>query len=152
MTTTVTASPAATAHAFLDAFAEHDVAAAVALADPQVAVLVHPLGVRAADRAGLQTVLTDLITAFPDLLLTMHRVIVTGDVVTALLRVEGTQAAAYAGAVNQEKHIDLDQAWRFVIEDGLITAVSAYWCQQQLYRRLAVKRFDQVAIVGGELS
>ena len=152
MTTTLTASPAATAHAFLDAFAEHDVAAAVALADPQVAVLVHPLEVRAADRAGLQTVLTDLITAFPDLLLTVHRVIVTGDVVTALLRVEGTQAAAYAGAVNQEKHIDLDQAWRFVIDDGVITAVSAYWCQQQLYRRLAVKRFDQVAIVGGELS
>jgi hypothetical protein len=28
--------------------------------------------------------------------------------------------------------------------------VSAYWCQQQLYRRLAVKRFDQVALVGGE--
>jgi steroid delta-isomerase-like uncharacterized protein len=150
MTTTLTASPAATAHAFLDAFAEHDVAAAVALADPQVAVLVHPLGVRAADRAGLQTALTDLITAFPDLLLTVHRVIVTGDVVTALLRVEGTQAAAYAGVVNQEKHIDLDQAWRFVIDDGVITAVSAYWCQQQLYRRLAVKRFDQVAIVGGE--
>jgi steroid delta-isomerase-like uncharacterized protein len=150
MPTTLTASPAATAHAFLDALAEHDVAAAVALADPQVAVLVHPLGVRVADRAGLQTVLTDLITAFPDLLLTVRRVIVTGDVVTALLRVEGTQAAAYAGVVNQEKHIDLDQAWRFVIDDGVITAVSAYWCQQQLYRRLAVKRFDQVAIVGGE--
>jgi hypothetical protein len=82
----------------------------------------------------------------------VRRVIVTGDVVTALLKVEGTQAAAYAGVVNQEKHIDLDQAWRFVISDGVLSAVSAFWCQQQLYRRLAVKRFDQVAIVGGERS
>ena len=24
--------------------------------------------------------------------------------------------------------------------------VTAYWCQQQLYRRLAVKRFDAIAI------
>jgi steroid delta-isomerase-like uncharacterized protein len=150
MPTTLTAGPAATTKTFLDALAEHDVAAAVGLTDPQVAVVVHPLGVRATGRAALQTVLTDLVTAFPDLLLTVRRVIVTGDVVTALLRVEGTQAAAYAGVVNQEKHIDLDQAWRFVIDDGVITAVSAYWCQQQLYRRLAVKRFDQVAIVGGE--
>jgi steroid delta-isomerase-like uncharacterized protein len=152
MLTTLTAGPAATTTAFLDAFAEHDVAAAVALADPQVALVVPPLGVRAGDRAALQIVLTELTTAFPDLLLTVRRVIVTGDVVTALFTIEGTQAAAYAGVVNQEKHVDLSHAWRFVIEDGVITAVSAYWCQQQLYRRLAVKRFDQVAIVGGEQS
>ena len=152
MPTTLTASAAATTKAFLDAFAEHDVAAAVALTDPQVAVVVHPLGVRAGDRAALQTVLTELTTAFPDLLLTVRRVIVTGDVVTVLFTIEGTQAAAYAGVVNQEKHVDLSHAWRFVIDDGVITGVSAYWCQQQLYRRLAVKRFDQVAIVGGEQS
>ena len=29
---------------------------------------------------------------------------------------------------------------------GVITGVTAYWCQQQLYRRLAVKRFDAIAI------
>jgi len=43
--------------------------------------------------------------------------------------------------------LDLDEAWRFTVTGGAITAVSAYWCQQQLYRRLAVKRFDQIAIV-----
>jgi ketosteroid isomerase-like protein len=68
-------------------------------------------------------------------------------VVTALVKVEGTQAGEYAGVVNQEKHLDLDEAWRFTVAGGAITAVTAYWCQQQLYRRLAVKRFDQVAIV-----
>ena len=29
---------------------------------------------------------------------------------------------------------------------GLITGVTAYWCQAQLYRRLAVKRYDEIAI------
>jgi steroid delta-isomerase-like uncharacterized protein len=150
MSTTLTdVTPARTARAFLDAFAEHDVDGAVASADPDVQVVVHPLGVSATTRDALRSVLADLVTAFPDLLLTMQRLIVTGDVVTALVKVEGTQAAAYAGVVNQEKHIDLDQAWRLTIADGRIVAVTAYWCQQQLYRRLAVKRFDQVTIVGG---
>jgi hypothetical protein len=36
-----------------------------------------------------------------------------------------------------------------VLDDGaggLITEVTAYWCQAQLYRRLAVKRYDEIAI------
>ena len=149
-TTTLTAVPATTAQAFLGALGDHDVAAAMALTDPQVAVVVHPLGVRGTGRGTLHAVLADLVAAFPDLLLTVSRLIVTDGVVTALFKVEGTQAADYAGVVNQEKHIDLDQAWRFTVADGVITAVTAYWCQQQLYRRLAVKRFDQITIVGGE--
>lgn len=152
MSTTLTSSPALTARAFLGAIAEHNADAAVATVAPAVDVVVHPLGVRVTGHAALQAVLADLITAFPDLRLTVQRLIVTGDVVTALVKVEGTQAAAYAGVVNQEKHIDLDQAWRLTISDGVIVAVAAYWCQQQLYRRLAVKRFDQVAIVGGAQS
>ena len=90
---------------------------------------------------------TGMIASFPDLVISVRRVIATGDVVTALFKAEGTQAADYAGAINQEKHLDLDEAWRFTVTGGAITAVSAYWCQQQLYRRLAVKRFDQIAIV-----
>ena len=62
-------------------------------------------------------------------------------------REDGTQAADYLGAVNQEKHVDLDQAWRFAVGRDQITEVHAYWCRQQLLRRLGVKRFDQVAIV-----
>jgi steroid delta-isomerase-like uncharacterized protein len=147
MTTTITDAPAQTVRDFLDALARRDVAAALALASPDVAVVVHPLGVRGAGREVLRPVLADLAGAFPDLMLTVQRVITTGHVVTALVNVEGTQAADYAGAVNQEKHLDLDQAWRFTVAGGAITAVSAYWCQQQLYRRLAVKRFDQIAIV-----
>jgi steroid delta-isomerase-like uncharacterized protein len=131
---------------FLDAFARHDVEAAVAAADPRVTVTVHPLGLHATGTEVLNDVITDLVRAFPDLMISVSRVIATGDVVTALFKAEGTQAASYAGAINQEKHLDIDQAWRFTVANGLITEVSAYWCQAQLYRRLAVKRYDEIAI------
>ena len=91
-------------------------------------------------------VLADLVRGFPDLMISVSRVITTGDVVTALFKAEGTQAADYAGAINAEKHLDIDQAWRFVTCGGLITEVAAYWCQAKLYRRLAVKRYDEIAI------
>jgi len=142
----IAGTPTETVEAFLDAFARHDVDAAIALADPQVSVRVHPLGVEASGAAALRQVLADLTGAFPDLMVTVQRVITTGDVVTALFKTEGTQAGDYAGAINQEKHLDLDQAWRFATGGGLITEVTAYWCQAQLYRRLAVKRYDQIAI------
>ncbi|MFZ0191305.1 MAG: nuclear transport factor 2 family protein [Streptosporangiaceae bacterium] len=139
-------TPTQTIEAFLDALARHDVDAAMALVDSQVAVTVHPFGLHDKGADVLRTVLADLERAFPDLMVTVSRVIATGDVVTALFKAEGTQSADYAGAINQEKHLDIDQAWRFVVADGLITEVAAYWCQAQLYRRLAVKRYDEVAI------
>ena len=141
-----TATPTQTVQAFLDAFARHDVDAAMALVDSHVSVTVHPFGLHEGGADALRTVLADLVRAFPDLVINDSRVITTGDVVTALFKAEGSQAADYAGAINQEKHLDIDQAWRFVISDGLIAAVDAYWCQAQLYRRLAVKRYDEIAI------
>jgi len=137
-------TPTQTVETFLDAFARRDVDAAMALVDSQVAVTVHPFGLYDKGADVLRTVLADLVRAFPDLMITVSRVIATGDVVTALFKVEGTQSADYAGAINQEKHLDIDQAWRFVVADGLITNVAAYWCQAQLYRRLAVKRYDEI--------
>ena len=139
-------SPAETIQVFLEAFARHEVDAAVALADPQVSVTVHPLGLHDQGQDALRQVLADLVHAFPDLMINVSRVITTGDVITALFKAEGTQAVGYAGAINQEKHLDIDQAWRFVIGGGLITEVAAYWCQAQLYRRLAVKRYDKIAL------
>ena len=139
-------TPTQTVEAFLDAFARHDVDAAMALVDSQAAVTVHPFGIDTRGADALRAVLADLVRAFPDLMISVSRVITTGDVVTALFKAEGTQAAGYAGAINQEKHLDIDQAWRFVTAGGLITRVDAYWCQAQLYRRLAVKRYDEIAI------
>ena len=129
---------------FLAAISRHDIDAAIAVADPQVSVTVHPLGVREVGADALRQILADLVRGFPDLMISVSRVITTGDVVTALFKAEGTQAASYVGAINQEKHLDIDQAWRFLVADGLITEVTAYWCQAQLYRRLAVKRYDEI--------
>jgi len=142
----MTGTPTQTVRAFLDAFARHDVDAAMAVVDPRVSVTVHPLAVHGQGADALRTVLADLVRGFPDLMIRVGRVITTGDVVTALFKAEGTQAADYAGAINTEKHLDIDQAWRFVTAGGLITEVAAYWCQAQLYRRLAVKRYDEIAI------
>jgi len=144
--TSPTPTPTQTVQAFLDALARHDIDGAMALVHPQVAVTVHPFGLQESGPDVLRTVLADLVRAFPDLVIGVSRVITTGDVVTALLKAEGTQAASYAGAINQEKHLDIDQAWRFVTGGGLITEVDAYWCQAQLYRRLAVKRYDEISI------
>jgi len=147
MTSSVlTGTPTQTVQVFLDAFARHDIDAAMAVVDPRVSVTVHPLDVDARGADSLRAVLADLLRGFPDLMISVSRVITTGDVVTALLRAEGTQAASYAGAINTEKHLDIEQAWRFAVDGGLITDVAVYWCQAQLYRRLAVKRFDEISI------
>ena len=142
----MTMTPTQAVQAFLDALARHDVDAAMAVTDPRVSVTVHPFGIYDGGADVLRSVLADLVRAFPDLVIDVSRVITTGEVVTALFKAEGTQAAGYAGAINQEKHQDIDQAWRFVTAGGLITEVAAYWCQAQLYRRLAVKRYDEIAI------
>jgi ketosteroid isomerase-like protein len=145
MTSSVlTGTPTQTVQAFLDAVARHDVGAALAVVDPQASVTVYPLAVHDQGATALRQVLADLLRGFPDLMVSVSRVITTGDVVTVQFKAEGTQAADYAGAINQEKHLDIDQAWRFVTRGGLITEVSAYWCQAQLYRRLAVKRYDEI--------
>ena len=142
----MTMTPTQAVQAFLDALARHDVDAAMAVTDPRVSVTVHPFGIYDGGADVLRSVLADLVRAFPDLVIDVSRVITTGEVVTALFKAEGTQAAGYAGAINQEKHLDIDQAWRFVTDGGLITEIAAYWCQAQLYRRLAVKRYDEIAI------
>jgi ketosteroid isomerase-like protein len=142
----MTSTPTQTVQAFLEAFDRHDIDAAMALVDPRAAVHVHPLGLHDAGPDTLRQVLADLVHSFPDLTISVSALITTGDVVTAQFKAEGTQAAGYAGAINQEKHLDIDQAWRFTASGGVITGVSAYWCQAQLYRRLAVKRYDEISI------
>ncbi|MBH5141999.1 nuclear transport factor 2 family protein [Rhodococcus erythropolis] len=132
---------------FLDDFAGRDIDGAIGNTAEDINVNVYGLGHHDIGRGTIRTVLADIVEAFPDLIVTVKRIITAGNVVTAEINVQGTQAAPYAGAINQEKHIDLDEVWRFVVAEDRITQIDAYWCQQQLYRRLGVKRFDQIAIV-----
>ena len=140
-------SPQKVVSDFLDCFARRDVDGALRNTAEDVNVNVYGLGRHDIGRGTIRSVLDDIVEAFPDLILTVKRTITAGNVITTEIKVQGTQAAPYAGAINQEKHLDLDEVWRFVVAEDSITQIDAYWCQQQLYRRLGVKRFDQIAIV-----
>jgi steroid delta-isomerase-like uncharacterized protein len=105
-------------------------------------------GPMAADGASY---LRELSRSFPDLLVRVRRLFVTGDnTAVAEITIDGTQADAFLAVANQEKHVDLDQAWMLMVTpDDRISAVIAYWDQNQLYRRLGVKRLDKVTITAG---
>jgi limonene-1,2-epoxide hydrolase len=143
----VTTSPRQTVEAFLTGFRHQDVDAALTTVSDAARVTVYPLRVIDGGKDVIGTLLQDIVRSFPDLLLTVRSVIELGRVVVAEVKIEGTQAADFLGVVNQEKHLDVDSAWRFTVDGEEIRGIDVYWCQNQLYRRLAVKRTDQVAIV-----
>ena len=118
------------------------------LMTPDAIVSLVPLdrhGPIAADGAGY---LRELAGAFPDLLVRVRRLFVTADrTAVAEITIEGTQAGDFLALANQEKHLELDQAWMLTITpDDRISAVVAYWDQNQLYRRLGVRRLDKITI------
>ena len=118
---------------------------------PDATVSLVPLdrhGPMAADGA---CYLRELARAFPDLLVRVRRLFVTADrTAVAEITIEGTQAGDFLAVANQEKHFDLDQAWVLTVTpDDRISAVVGYWDQNQLYRRLGVKRLDKITITAG---
>ena len=135
---------------FLRAFAARDIDGALALLAPDAQVEIPAAGVLGTAAQQGREFIAATITAFPDLRLTVRKSF-TGtdgtDGMVAEVTMEGTQAAGYLGVINQEKHLDLDQVWVLTVAEGRITGLKAYWCQNQLYRRLAVKRLDQLSIV-----
>lgn len=137
-------SPAAV---FWSSLADRDIDAAFAVVDTDAEVDITPAGVLGT-ATDAREFFASTLRAFPDLLLTTKAAFTGTDGTTVTeVKVEGTQAADYLGAINQEKHLDVDQVWLLRESGGAITGISGYWCQNQLYRRLAVKRLDQVAIV-----
>jgi steroid delta-isomerase-like uncharacterized protein len=94
--------------------------------------------------------LRELARSFPDLLVRVRRLFVTTDnTAVAEVTIDGTQADDFLAVANQDRHFDLDQAWMLrVTPDDRIGAVIAYWDQNQLYRRLGVKRLDKITITG----
>jgi steroid delta-isomerase-like uncharacterized protein len=121
------------------------------LMTPDATVSLVPLnrhGPMAADGAAY---LRELARSFPDLLVRVRRLFVTGDnTAVAEITIEGTQADDFLAVAYQEKHVELDQAWMLkVTPTDRISAVTAYWDQNQLYRRLGVKRLDKITITAG---
>jgi predicted ester cyclase len=118
------------------------------LMTPDATVSLVPLnrhGPMATDGAAY---LQELTRAFPDLVVYVRRLFVTGDnTAVAEITIDGTQAGDFLGVAHQEKHVELDQAWLLTVTpEDRISAVIAYWDQNQLYRRLGVKRLDKITI------
>ena len=120
----------------------------ISMTAPDATVVLAPLEMRGPMAAEGAQYLRELAGAFPDLLIRVRRLFVTTDnTAVAEITIDGTQAADFLGVDNQEKHFDLDQAWLLeVTPDDRIRAVTAYWDQNQLYRRLGVKRLDKITI------
>jgi putative intracellular protease/amidase/predicted ester cyclase len=92
--------------------------------------------------------INDLIAAFPNLRVTIRSIVADSETAVIEITIAGTQRADFLGIHNQEKHLDLDEAWVITATDGKIANIRAYWCQNQLYRRSAVNRLDQISITG----
>jgi ketosteroid isomerase-like protein len=121
------------------------------LMTPEATVSLVPLNWHGPMAAGGASYLRELSRSFPDLEVRVRRLFVTSDnTAVAEITIDGTQADDFLSVVNTEKHFDLDQVWMLkVTPDDRISAVTAYWDQNQLYRRLGVKRLDQVTITAG---
>lgn len=118
------------------------------LMTPEATVSLVPLNWHGPMAAGGASYLRELSRSFPDLEVRVRRLFVTGDnTAVAEITIDGTQADDFLSVVNTEKHFDLDQVWMLkVTPDDRISAVTAYWDQNQIYRRLGVKRLDKITI------
>lgn len=132
---------------FWSSLTDGDVRAAFSVVADDAEVTITAAGILGTAAEGRQFFESTL-AAFPDLRFTVKKSFTGTDGVTVTeLSMEGTQAGEYLGVLNQEKHLDIDQVWLLKSHEGRISAITGYWCQNQLYRRLAVKRLDHVAIV-----
>jgi predicted ester cyclase len=125
-----------------------DVDGILGMMTPEATALLVPLNRHGPVAADGASYLRELSHAFPDLLVRVRRLFVTRDrIAVAEITIDGTQAAAFLAVANQDKHFDLDQAWMLAVTpDDRISSVIAYWDQNQLYRRLGVKRLDKITI------
>jgi steroid delta-isomerase-like uncharacterized protein len=135
-----------TAAAFMTCLNNHDVEGAMALIDPAASFEIVPARIKGSAGDEGAAFVAEVLRAFPDLRITTRSVTGTPGTGVVEITMEGTQAGDFLGIDNQEKHIDVDQAWMFTADNGTITGVKAYWCQNQVYRRLGVKRLDQISI------
>ena len=139
------------AEEFFDHLQAGEVDEILGLMTPEATVSLVPLNWHGPMAAGGASYLRELSGSFPDLLVRVRRLFVTADnTAVAEITIDGTQADDFLAVANQEKHLELDQAWMLKVTPAdRISAVTAYWDQNQLYRRLGVKRLDKITITAG---
>jgi ketosteroid isomerase-like protein len=135
------------ARAFFARMDARNVNGVLALATPHANVTLVPLNLQGDAEDVGRRYFEQLSSAFPDLSVRVRRLFVGNDnTAVAEITIAGTQAADFFGIINQEKLMDLDQVWLLHMNDAVIDRITAYWCQNRLYRRLGVKRLDHVTI------
>jgi ketosteroid isomerase-like protein len=137
----------AVARAFFERVEAGDVAGALALTTPGGDFQAVAVGMKGTLGSEGHEFLQELRRALPDLTMTVTRLFVGRDgTAVAEVFLDGTQGDDLFGIVNQEKHVDVKTVWFLHVAGGRIDGIRAYWCQNQLYRRLGVKRLDRVTI------
>jgi ketosteroid isomerase-like protein len=135
------------AQEFFDVVAGGDVDRAFGLTSPDGEFQAVALGVKGTIGTEGREFIEELRRALPDLTVRVTRFFVGRDgTAVAEVTIDGTQADDVFGIVNQEKHVDLKTVWLVHVADKHIDGIRIYWCQNQLYRRLGVKRLDHVTI------
>lgn len=128
---------------FFDAIRARDVEAAFTLVSADVAAAVRPADLSHGYDVS-RGCFEDLITAFPNLRLPIERTLaIPYGGVLCEVTFERTQAADIPGVVNEEQHLDIEQAWLLMVRGARSSPVLG---QNKLYRRLTMKRLDQISI------
>jgi ketosteroid isomerase-like protein len=135
------------ARTFFARMATRDANGVLALVAPHANVTLVPLNLQGDAEDVGRRYFEQLASAFPDLSVRVRRLFVGNDNTAVVeVTIAGTQAADFFDIINQEKLMDLDQVWFLHLNDAGIDRITAYWCQNRLYRRLGVKRLDHVTI------
>ncbi len=118
-----------------DSINAHDVDAGRALFDPE-ARLVTATG-RTISLAGLGRLLTDSITAFPDLKIRIDRWVEQGDVVVTEELMEGTHSGTFAGLPPTNRAVQLAICHVTRVVDGKIVERVAYHDSAGILRQIS---------------
>jgi steroid delta-isomerase-like uncharacterized protein len=121
-----------------------DVSSVSALVAADAEVDFGPAGITGSFADKGMPFLQNLSTAFPDLRVRVRSILGNSQTVVVEITLEGTQSADFLGIPNQRKRIEIDQAWVLSASRGKIASIHAYWCQSQLYRRLGIRRPEQI--------
>jgi len=135
------------ARRFFDKLSAHDMDGLTGLFATHAVVELLPVGITGSFHEKGIEFFGQLIAAFPDLRVHIRSTMDSAATAVVEVTIEGTQAADFLGVLNQEKYLDLDQAWIVTASSAGIEKLRAYWCQNQLYRRLAVRRLDMISQV-----
>jgi steroid delta-isomerase-like uncharacterized protein len=133
------------AHAFFNAYNEHDVNKMVSMCSEEGELCYVPMGEKGRGklREVGKMIWSSLIEAFPDLNVVTHCAFGDDENVAAEVEIGGTQQKDFMQINNQGKRYDLPHAFLLNLNDrGVLTRITAYWDNASFYSQLGKKTLD----------